>query len=93
MEVVQPESAAKLAVNSAGEGPASRTCPVATVDIPDGGEGDLSCRRLRSKCPSRQSASGVGSVRGASKSAVCSERSEPLAAKGRPTGSGLWWDG
>jgi len=87
-----PEGAAKLAANPAGEGPASRTCPVATVVIPDGGEGDLSRRRLRSKSPSRQSASSVGSVRGASKSAGCSERSEPLAAKRRPTGSGLWWD-
>ena len=36
------EGAAKLAVNPAGEVPASRTCPVATVVIPDGGEGDLS---------------------------------------------------
>lgn len=76
-------SAAKLAANPAGEGPASRTCPVATVVIPEGGEGDLSDRKLRSKRPSRQSASGVGSVRGASKSAGCSKRSEPLAAKGR----------
>lgn len=91
--VAAPEGAAKLAANPAGEVPASRTCPVATVVIPDGGESDLSSRKLRSKSPSRQSASGVGSVRGASKSAGCSERSEPLAAKRRPTGSGLWWDG
>jgi hypothetical protein len=69
----QSFSAAKLAANPAGEGPASRTCPVATVVIPDGGEGDLSDRKLRSKRPSRQSASSVGSVRGASKSAGCSE--------------------
>jgi len=40
----QPEGAAKLAANPAGEEPASRTCPVATVVIPDGGESDLSCR-------------------------------------------------
>ena len=40
----QPEGSAKLAANPAGEGPASRTCPVATVDIPDGGESDLCCR-------------------------------------------------
>jgi hypothetical protein len=32
------EGAAKLAANPAGEGPASRTCPVATVFIPEGGE-------------------------------------------------------
>jgi NADPH:quinone reductase-like Zn-dependent oxidoreductase len=38
------EGAAKLAANPVGEEPASRTCPVATVVIPDGGEGDLSCR-------------------------------------------------
>jgi hypothetical protein len=38
------EGAAKLAVNPAGEGPASRTYRVATEVIPDGGEGDLSCR-------------------------------------------------
>jgi hypothetical protein len=90
--VGDPEGAAKLAANPAVEVPASRTCPVATVVIPDGRESDLSCRRLRSKSPSRPSASIVGSVRGASKSAGCSERSEPLAAKSRPTGSGLWWD-
>jgi hypothetical protein len=78
-----PEGAAKLAANPAGEVPASRTCPVATVVIPDGGGSDLSCRKLRSKSPSRQSASGGGSVRGASKSAGCSERSEPIAAKRR----------
>jgi hypothetical protein len=77
------EGAAKLAANPAGEEPASRTCPVATVVIPDGGESDLSCRKLRSKSPSRQSVSSVGSVKGASKSAGCSERSEPLAAKSR----------
>jgi hypothetical protein len=37
-----PEGAAKLAANQAGEGPASRTCPVATVVIPDGGGSDPS---------------------------------------------------
>ena len=67
------EGAAKLAVNPAGEGPASRTCPVATEVIPDGGEGDL-LPMLRSKRPSRQRASGVGSVRGlASQQAVAKE--------------------
>jgi hypothetical protein len=81
-----PEGAAKLAANPAGEEPASRTCPVATVVIPDGGESDLSCRKLRSKSPSRQSVSSVGSVKGANKSAGCSERSEPLAAKSRSHG-------
>src|SRR6516162_5817813 len=40
----QTEGAAKLAANPAGEGPASRSCPVATVDIPDGGASDLSFR-------------------------------------------------
>jgi hypothetical protein len=78
-----PEGAAKLAVNPAEEGTASRTCPVATVVIPGGRRSDLPCRKLRSKNPSRQSASGVGSVRGASKSAGCSESSEPLAAERR----------
>jgi len=85
-----PEGAAKLAANPAGEGPASRTCPVATVVTPDGRESDLSDRKLRSKSPSRQSASSVGSVRGASKSAGCSKRSEPLAAKSvRPAKAGM----
>jgi hypothetical protein len=41
---VQPEGAAKLAANPAGEEPASRTCPVATEVIPDGRGSDLSCR-------------------------------------------------
>jgi len=42
--VGKPEGAAKLAANSAGEVPASRTCPVTTVVIPDGRESDLCCR-------------------------------------------------
>jgi hypothetical protein len=37
----QPEDAVKLAANPSEEEPASRTCPVATVVIPDGGESDL----------------------------------------------------
>src|SRR5215472_5783987 len=40
----KPEGSAKLAANPAGEGPASRTCPVASLDIPDGRECDLCCR-------------------------------------------------
>jgi len=76
----EPEGAAKLAANPAGEEPASRTCPVATVVIPDGRESDFFDRKLRSKSLSRQSASGVGSVREASKSAGRS-KSEPLASK------------
>ena len=76
-----PEGAAKLAVDPAGEEPASRTCPVATEVIPDGGEGDLSCRGSGVNVPAAKARAASGSVRGTSKSAGCSERSEPLAAK------------
>ena len=62
------------------EVPVSRTCPVATVVIPDGRESDFSDRKLRSKSLSRQSASGVGSDKEASKSAGRSE-CEPIAPK------------
>ena len=37
----KPEGAAKPAANPAGVEPASRTCPVATVVIPDGRESNF----------------------------------------------------
>ena len=78
------KGAAKLAVNPAGEEPASRTCPVATEVIPDGGESDLSSRCSGVKAPACKAQAASGPSGGASKSAGCSERSEPLAAKRRP---------
>ena len=58
--VGKPEGAAKLAANPAGEEPASRTCPVATVVIPDGRESDLSsrCSGVNAPAGKAQAASG-----------------------------------
>ena len=51
------ESAAKLAINPAGEEPADRTYPVAVVVISDGRKSDRPDRKLRSKSLCWQGAS------------------------------------
>lgn len=72
--VDDPERAAKLAVNPAGEEPASRTCPVATVVIPDGGEGDLSYRGSGVNVPAGKARAASGPSGGlASQQAVAKE--------------------
>src|SRR5665213_2359626 len=47
--IAEAESAAKLAINPAGEEPADRTYPVAVVVISDGRKSDRPDRKLRSK--------------------------------------------
>ncbi len=62
------------AVNPAGEVPASRTCPVATVVIPDGREGDLSCRCSGVNVPAGKARAASGPSGGlASQQAVAKE--------------------
>ena len=68
------EGAAKLAANPAGEEPASRTCPVATVVIPDGWEGDLSCRCSGVNAPAGKAQAASGPSGG--------QASQQAAAKG-----------
>jgi hypothetical protein len=82
----------RLAVNPAGEGPASRTYRVATEVIPDGGEGDLSCRCSGVNVPAGKAQAESGPSGGLASQQAVAKGANRYPRKGGPTGSGLWWD-
>jgi hypothetical protein len=84
-------SAAMLANVLAGESPAGGTCPVTTVAILSGGEGDRTVESPSVKVPvGWEHRVPVRSTRGASKPAGCSECESESPEICTPTRSGRW---